>query len=320
MRSAVQLASILLFTGSLLACGRSTFSLRGPGPSRPSSALDPNVSEITFGHRVAVVGDHVRISEDSEAVMTITAQAPGRPALVKSFDRIERAVREELVLVVGPAGMPAATRVTYFDRSHIDRIDGKETRKRDPVVGRTYVIGAKGGVVQVFDLDGKPSPQAEAEIVRKDYKFRRFVIGGSKPNGKGAPSIGGAVADPSIHVGDESPRMEKMFVDDVISAGDGHSKADDVSVVFRGLRLGASVAEFETRATMIIDFPAAIPFRMTTALSGSWGVDPATCEQVDLDLAGPIEIVSLDPKIGRMDGTGRMRITATREHLPAEAP
>jgi hypothetical protein len=225
-----------------------------------------------FTRAAPVVG--AKRQESSARVMSLTMTVDGRPTDVNVSESVKRT--EEILAVSGDAVTKA--KVTF---------DSVESTGPSTIAGKTFVVEAKEGKIDVRDEHGKVADAAEAKEVEKHVKNLGKVdpmLAALPPNGV----VAGERVDP----------IARAISDQLKDAGDGMI-ANDVVVTFKEQRGDDGI--FDVALKLTKDEGAT---RMVIEVKGDAWVSTKTGWPTKMDLAGPVTIAG--GQLMKTEGSGKM--------------
>ena len=200
--------------------------------------------------------------------MKVTMTVDGGRSEVTISESVKRT--EEILAVAGDA--ITKTKVTF---------DAVQSTGPSTVAGKTFVVEAKGGRIEV--IDAKADAGADAKEVEKYLKN----LGKPDPMLAALPAGG-------VSPGEKVDGVAKVISDQLRDSGDGMT-ATDVVVTFKEKRGEDGVFDVALKLTKDEG-----PTKMTIAVKGDVWVSTKTSSTTRMDLAGPVAIS------GGTTGTGTM--------------
>lgn len=249
---------------ALVACTK-------PDPA-PDAAAATAAARTVFTKAAPVVGAKRR--ESSELVMTMSMTVDGRRSDVNVSESVKRT--EEILAVNGDAITKA--KVTF---------DSVESSQASAVVGKTFVVEAKDGKLDVRDAEGKPAPPGQAREVEKHLES----LGRPDPMLAALPPAG-------VVPGEKVDGVARAISDQLKDRGDGMT-VSDVVVTFKERRGDDGV--FDVALKLTKDEGAT---KMVIAVKGDAWVSTKTSWPTKMDLAGPVTIAG--GRTVKTEGSGKM--------------
>lgn len=225
----------------------------------PDPRMDATPAPATttlFTKAAPIVG--AKRQESSELTMTVAMTVDGGRSNVSVSEAVKRT--EEVLAVSGDAVTKA--KVTF---------DSVQSTQPAALAGKTFVVEAKDGKLDVRDVHGKPASPAEAKEVEKHLK------GLGKPD----PMLAALPAN-GVVAGQKVEGVARVISDQVKEGGDGISVCD-VVVTFKEQRGDDGV--FDVSLQLTKDEGTT---KMTIAVKGDIWVSTKTSATTKMDLSGPV--------------------------------
>jgi len=272
MRTAPCLVAAAL---ALVACSKTD-------PPRADASTAP-AAAATFAKAAPVVG--AKRTESSELSLTLAMTVDGK----KSDTKVVEIVRhtDEILAVSGEA--VSKVRVTFDEVSSTQQ-------PASAIKGKTYVVEAKDGRIDVRDANDKPAPPSEAREVEKQFKNL----------GKPDPMLG-ALPTGGVMPGQKVDSIAQAITEQLKDSGEAIA-VKDVVVTFRETRGDEGV--FVVLLTMTKNEGT---MTMQVALKGEAGVSTKTGASTKLHLAGPVTIGG--GATVKADGSGEMLMKTETKSL-----
>lgn len=252
----------ILLAALLAACKR-------PDPQTDAAvSLESPATATLFLKAAPVVGAKRR--ESSELSMTVAMTVDGGRSIVSVSEVVKRT--EEILAVSGNAITKA--KVTF---------DSVQSTQPSTIAGKTFVVEAKNGNLEVRDARDLPVSNAEAKEVEKHLKNL----------GKPDPMVAALPVD-GVVAGQKVEGVARVITDQLKDSGDGMT-VDDVVVSFKERRGDDGVFDVALKLTKDEGLT-----KMTIAVKGDVWVSTKTSSTTRMDLSGPVTIA------GGPDGTGTM--------------
>jgi hypothetical protein len=297
--------AIPLFGCKLLDNLSSKESESGPSASATAmtamSAPAPVEKEVRFSRRVPKK-DQVILDEFSmELTMSLTVKQ-GDKVLTEANMRQSETKKKKTTVLAADDWAISRVRCEYLDKSSTESADGGEQKKQVAVVsGKTYIVAAKNGEVEVTDADGEAVTKKEREEVQKDHDD----LGKSNKMAELLPdrpiAIGEKLTPPAnvvramMNSGDDSMDMKDVTLTLKSVEGSGANRAGifDMSMSIGGSKKkGSPPVEMSLSGTLKLLVDSTLP--------------------LEINLAGPI---TLDSKEGgasiRAKGQAKFSAKAT---------
>jgi hypothetical protein len=308
------LAALVLIT--LVACKKdggpsheapgASSAVSPPAPSSSSSSAPTLAVPMTFVGARPVVGRKQR--EAAALAMTIRIHVDpgnGHPTSSDVTTHESTTVTQEVLAVDADAGASTKVKVT-FDTVERSTTEGgvREPQPPSPVAGKTYVVLAKNGAIEVTTSSGSRAPKVESDEVAQHFRAL----------GRPDPMIAALPTEP-VSPGAPVGSLAKALADYVAAGADGTLKVGEVTVAFKGRSGDDGVFAVTVLLTKEEGAMAA-----TIHLAGELRVSAATGEPTALSIEGPIAIgartdAGADADAGgasaktKIDGAGTMSIT-----------
>ena len=267
--------------------GRDAPRANAGAPSAPTTTPTHTTTRetVTF-HKVYPKVGTIRVTTEAMK-MRFTMNARGT-ALTMAHNGIE-AKSEKVLALTG--NRISKVEVTYTLVLETKTQNGTATHTPSPVVGKTYVVEARGGKVLVTTRDGRSVSAAENKHVAKDYKSL----------GK-ANHMLDAIPTKPVAVGNYVPAfaeaLKKSFADTF--AGDPKQQWTIANVFVKlnskGTVAGTPVAILAVGVSMTMAQPG---FNMTMHLKGTVVLRLADGWPLTLTMSGPLDILG-NHNAGRM--------------------
>jgi hypothetical protein len=281
-----------------IAVGVAVLAVMGAGcggaAGKGAATEPPTRAGAVFGHRAPAVGARlVQRSRGSVKLSASVGKGPGTEMRHSDNEALVLESLEEEILAVD-AGRPSRVRLTYDEKTQVERDQGRETRTPSPIRGRSYVVSTAAGSPAVVDSGGAPVPEEEAQAALEGYASLSWAreLAAAVPSRPLAP---GASANELASVLEKLLRRE--------AAGMAPS---ELCIVFRGM--GDEEGTFEVTVRLRKQ-QAAIDLGIE--LGGTLRVRRADSMPSALELGGPITVSGGDAFGGRASGSGRMELTIT---------
>jgi hypothetical protein len=299
--------AIPLFGCKLLDGLSSKESESGPTASATAGAIavtsapSPNEKEVRFSRRVPKK-DQVILDEFSmELTMSLTVKQ-GDKVLTEANMRQGETKKKKTTVLAADDWAVSRVRCEYLDKSSTESADGGEQKKQVAVVsGKTYIVSAKNGEIEVTDADGEAVTKKEREEVQKDHDDL----------GK-ANKMAELLPDRAITIGEKLTPPANV-VRAMMNSGDDSMDMKDVTLTLK------SVEGSGANRAGIFDMSMSIggskkkgtpPIEMT--LTGTLKLLVDSTLPLEINLAGPI---TLDSKEGgasiRAKGQAKFSAKAT---------
>lgn len=263
---------------------------------------------IKFQKKAPAVGQKVQEKQqmDMNMSMTVDLSAMGKPAETTSMSKVETTVKTAEVLA---ASGEAATKVkvTYSEKTDLEKKGEKEKSKASPLVGKTYIVERKDGELVVTDVEGKPVPESEARLVKKDNKS------------VGEPDkVAAAMPERPIKVGEEVPELAKAI--EAALTKDQSDKAPKPELSGVKVKLREDKGDYALFDVAVTFSQAEGPMTVKMELTGTMGVRKSDSQPTELTLKGPLSIATDAPADGKpqmmkIDGKGDMAMTVSATYL-----
>jgi hypothetical protein len=289
-----------------IACGKSDVTPivvpTGPIASQTPETVKPapKRTSITINKRLPRVGDkRVEVSATEIDFTMSMAQIDVKMSIV---DRLRQ--EEELLDVAD--GAIRKLRVTFRqdEKTTTDGNTGTPRKEPSAIHGKTYVVTARKGDVDVRDDQGKLAPPAEGALVTKKYKTL----------GKLDPLLV-AIPERPIAFGEEVPALANALVSDMLQRKNTEGEKIDVDsprVVLRDA--DASSAFFDVDMMMRADGGGTVS--MSMHLVGTVAVTIAEGRVSSATLGAPIEMVFGGGSMANASGNGSLKYHATFSYEP----
>lgn len=252
----------ILLAASLAAC-------RKPEPQSDAAAsLERPATATLFRKAAPVVG--AKRQESSELSMTVAMTADGGRADVSVSEVVKRT--EQILAVSGNA--ITKTTVTF---------DSVQSTQPSTIAGKTFVVEAKTGKLEVRDSHDHSVSDAEAKEVEKHMKNL----------GKPDPMVEALPAD-GVVPGQKVEGVARVITDQLKDSGEGMT-VGDVVVSFKERRGDDGIFDVALKLTKDEGLT-----KMTIAVKGDVWVSTKTSSTTRMDLTGPVTIS------GGPSGTGTM--------------
>jgi hypothetical protein len=249
--------------------------------TKPDVAPDAAAASRTvFVKAAPVVG--ARRQESSELVMTIAMTVDGRHSDMSVSESVKRT--EEILAVSGDAVTKA--KVTF---------DSVQSTQPSTIAGKTFIVEAKDGKLDVRDDQGKAALAADAKDVERHLKN----VGKAEPMLTALPAIG-------VMPGQKVDGVARAIADQLRESGDGMT-VSDVVVTFKEQRGDTGV--FDVALKLSRDDGT---MKMEIAVKGDAWVSTKTSWPTKLDLSGPVTIAAGQAKT---DGSGKMSMKLEAKNL-----
>jgi hypothetical protein len=292
---------VALTIAMLAGCKDKTEAPQTTAASAPVSApVVPKVDGLVFAKAKLKADQAADESSAMKMTMTVTFDpGTGKPQTMSIAKSGTEKKTEKILATDGDAIQKLE--IAYTEKTDIEKDEkGKETKKPNPLNGKTYVIEVKDGKHVITTDKGKPAPPVEATLVDKTYK----KLGQPDPMTSAMP------ARPLV-VGQPVPELAKAL-EEVLNkeGGSGEAKISDVAVVLK--EKSGDEGVFDVKATLAVTDG---PMSFTMVLAGDMRVRTADSQLTGMKMSGPVTIASNDPKNKtKMDGKGTMEMSAARTY------
>jgi len=285
------------------------------GPQRPASKPTPLAppieiapSDATIEIRAPALGERVRVTEEAAGTMEINVQPKGEASVHVSLVLTTKEVREQTALEVS-GDQITVMGLTYLSKTAYTRANGKTKSSVSPVVGHSYLVRVHKGVTIVTAPDGSEVDEAEAKVIRDEFKPAKKRPASKHAGVAAAPPVD--LGPEVLHPGDRSEIWEYKFRE---AMGGDPGNVQDVDLRFAGVsRSPADQAVFKTSFTMLVPVDDSLLF--TIGMSGTWAVFLDSGRSSVVNLSGPVQITSANSANGSMNGTGTMAMLMKWERL-----
>jgi hypothetical protein len=281
-------------------------STTGAPPAATASAAPAATGAgVTFTRKAPTVGTKREESGDMSMSMRIDVDpGNGKPQKTEMSMAESTKQSQELLAVSGDAPTKVKVTFTSIDAKMVE--GGKENRRPTPLAGKTYVVEAKDGKIDVKDDKGKAVAAAETKEVSKHFKSL----------GKPDP-VAAALPTTPLRPGEKVEALSRSL-ESYMQQDESGLKVSDVTVTFRE-KLGDD-GVFDLTLKMGKEEG---PMSMTMDLKGEMRISTTTGEPRKMELKGPITIGSTggtggkgDPKSKmKMDGSGSMAMSMAVKSL-----
>ncbi|MFO0588576.1 MAG: hypothetical protein U0441_13590 [Polyangiaceae bacterium] len=297
---------------ALAACGHKTDASpekaavsgtpAGSGAAAPAGTTAAAANMLTITGVAPAVGDKREDKESSNMDMTLSITMGAKSKELK-MNMVESTTRQEEVLAVADKAVTKA-KVTYVDKTKSQTEDGKEKKaKKNPLVGKTYILELKDGKLAITDEKGKKVPKAEEDQIRKDNShfgkpdpFTSAIPTKPMEVGKPVPELSTAIQE-QMAAHDSSNEKDKLNVGDVevkLASIEG-SGADQQGV-------------FDVKLTLSSPKSGKNPFEMKIMMAGQLKVRAKDGWPTSFKASGPLEMGEAGGKKG-ISGSGTLQLT-----------
>lgn len=251
--------------------------------------------EVRFSRRVPKK-DQIIMSENAmELTMSITVKQ-GDKVLSEANLRQSENEKKKMTVLSADDWSISRVRSEYLDKSSSESADGGEVKKQISVVsGKTYIVAAKDGSLDVTDADGDAVTKKELEEVKKDHDD----LGKSNKMAELLP-------DRPITIG-EKLTPPPGVIRAIMNGGDDSMEIRDVSLTLKSVEgAGASrVGVFDlTMSVGGAKKPGSPPIEMN--LSGPLKLLVNSTWPLELNLTGPITMSTTEQGASvRVKGQGK---------------
>ena len=245
------------------------------------SSFDKPVTRTLFARAAPVVGGKRR--ESSELVMTMAMTVDGRRSDSNVSESVKRT--EEILAVSGDAVTKA--KVTF---------DEVESSQASTLAGRSFIVEAKDGKLDVRDAEGKPAALDQAKEAERHLKNL----------GKPDPMLAALPAN-GVVPGEKVDGVARVISDQLKESGDGMT-VSEVVVTFKEQRGEEGV--FDVALKLTKDDGAS---KMQIAVRGDAWVSTKTGWATKMNLEGPVTI-SGGEKL-KTEGSGKMSMKMEAKSL-----
>ncbi|GAC1355375.1 MAG: hypothetical protein NVSMB47_08830 [Polyangiales bacterium] len=216
------------------------------------------------------------------------------------MDSTQSETRDEEILAVAGDAI-TKLKVTYASLDSSMNDGTKDTKTPDPRAGKTYVVDAKDGKVEILGEDGKPTVPVEATMVEKDY----HRLGKPDP-------IAAALPARTLKAGESVPELADAIKAMLKESGGGKEMdVSDVSATFK--EKSGDEGVFDIGVTL---GKTEGPMKMSMPLKGELHVRTTDGQMASMKLAGPVSVTTndSDPKNKvKITGKGNMELEAARK-------
>jgi hypothetical protein len=250
---------------------------------------------VAFRSEPFSVGMKRRESDVTTTSMAMNIDAGGGQPVTTSMTMTDTDTEtRELLAVHG--NVATKVRVTFDRREQRLVENGKETQKPSRVAGKSYVVEAKDGKLEVRDPAGALVPKEEADEVAKHFES----LGRPDP-------VASALPD-SLRPGERVETVARSLRE-YLALVSGMT-VSDVSVVFKERQGDEGV--FTLAMTMAKQDER---IAITISLAGEMRVSTRTKETTRVDLSGPLEVAPSASSRLKVDGSGTMTMKMTQTPL-----
>lgn len=295
-----RLLCLLVMTGlCATGCKKPEAKHEAPAASTSVSAAKPEEPKgTTFSYKMPTVGS--KRDDTSAMSMSLTVDPTGTGKAQKSEMAMAESVHktEEVMAVNGDAVTKVKVKYESYDTKATEA--GKEKKKSSPLAGKTYLVEAKDGKIEVRDEKGKFVPAVEGNDVEKQY----HTLGKPDPMGAAMPKT-------PLKPGDRADSIAKAIQEQMKAGSDGMN-VSDITVTLREIK--GDVGVFDVALKLSKEEG---PMSMSMDMKGETDIVAATGEPMLLDIKGPITIgAKPDAKSKmKMDGSGSMSMKMERKKL-----
>ena len=174
----------------------------------------PVVDGYVFKKTMPAVG--AKVAEKETKTMNLTIEVGGKTPkdkLAKVVKGEKKTIDKTVEVLAVSADAITKVKVSYKDHSKVESKDGADKTTKAPVMGKTYVVEAKDGAVNVTTEKGVPAPAEEAALVQDDFKRL------GKPN-----ELQSALPATPLKIGDKVDSLGQSLRDKVAKDDDGKTK------------------------------------------------------------------------------------------------
>lgn len=277
----------LLVAGVAVGCHHEKKVEPAPAPTAP--APKPEDKTVSFAKKSPAVGQKTEETDDMDMTLSMNVDAQGTGKPQKTDTSSDDSVKYTQEVLAASGDSIGKVRASFDKVDEKSKQNGKETKKASVIAGKTYVVEAKNGKIEVSDDKGKAAPAAEAKEVQKHFQSL----------GKPDPVLAGLPAMP-LKPGDKVDSLAKAITDEMKEESDG-MKVSDVAVIYK--EKSGDDGLFDVTMKMAKEDGA---MTMAMDLKGQLRVSTKTGLASQMDLKGPITVgTKVDPKSkAKYDGSG----------------
>ena len=301
-----------LLLGPLLGCkrGEEHTSQGTSGPASASAAPGAVPSSASTLQRVSFVRgvpkkDQVIVYQYERGITMSLSVKQGGKVIKEGNVRDGDTLKKKITVLSSDEWSVNRVRCEYLDKSSTSSQDGGELKKRISVVsGKTYIVKAKNGEIEVTDADGEPVTKQELTEVKNDHDDL------GKPN-----KLNNLLPDRPIALGEKlspPPSVILAMLDLLMpSSGQEPLAVKDAGLTFKSVEgTGANrVAVFDMSLTVIASAQDGKP-PAEMALNGTLKLLVDSLLPIEIALKGPITIAASENGMA-IRGKGQVKISAS---------
>jgi hypothetical protein len=187
------------------------------------SATPVGEKEIRFSRRVPKKDQVIHEENNMDLTMSISVKK-GDKVLSEANMRQGEFQKKKTTVLAADDWSVSRVRCEYLDKTSTESADGGELKKKVAVVsGKTYIVTAKNGELEVTDADGEAVTKKEREEVKKDHDDL------GKPN-----KMAELLPDRPIAIG-EKLTPPTNIIRAMLSPGDDSMELKDVTLTFKSI-------------------------------------------------------------------------------------
>lgn len=237
-----------------------------------ATSFDKPATRTLFTKAAPIVG--AKRQESSELAMTLAMKVDGGATEMNIRESVKRT--EEILAVSGDAITKA--KVVF---------DSVQSTGPSTIAGKTFIVEAKDGKIDVRDEQGKAASPTDAKEVEKHMKN----LGKADPMLAALPSAG-------VVPGEKVDAIARAISDQLKDPGEGMI-ANEVVVTFKEQRGDDGI--FDVALKLTKDEGAT---KMVIAVKGDVWVSTKTSSTARMDLSGPVTIAG--GELMKTEGSGKM--------------
>jgi hypothetical protein len=289
--------TLVLATLLLVACkDKPAPEAPAPAVSSATAAAAPKAGSaepVTFTRRPLAVGMKRQESNDMTMKMSLSVDpGTGQPMLTNMTMTEGTKETRELLAVTGD--VPTKVKATFDKVEQRATEDGRDQARPSRIAGKTYVVEAKDGSLEITGADGKLANKAEAAEVQKHFRSL----------GKVDP-LASALPKEPVRPGDKVPSIAKSLQQFMEQGSDGMS-ISDVDVTYKEKQGDEGVFALALKMKK-----EDAQMALNIALTGEMRISTTTGEPTKLEITGPLTVgpsaSGKGPKM-KIDGSGSMTL------------
>jgi hypothetical protein len=283
LAAAVSFAVLVAASAGCKQGGDSRAKGASSGPAAPAASVAPIApaadKQVRFSQHAPRKDQVIGEQSASDMTMSMTVKK-GDKVLQEITTRQGQTEKKKVTILAATDSAVTSVRCEYLDRSTIEgAAAGKESKKASVVSGKTYLVTAKNGKIEVVNANGRPVSKKERSEVEKDNDDL------GKPN-----KTAQLLPDRPIAVG-ETLTPPASAVRSMLNTGDDSMELKDVSLSLKAVEGSGAARAAVFDLSMRVggsNKKGAVPVKME--LVGSLKILVDSTLPVEMNLSGPISI------------------------------